>query len=112
MEGDDIYGMWETRNRKFEKRERKSPKPELLLPCPGTEAGMDRNFPETFAFLIFGTRQLPLPSFISFTVRLHWSLFAFVLTEQTLKGYFVKMSPVASMAQGGFSFILFGCTRS
>ena len=39
--------------------------------------------------------------------RYHWSLFAFVLTEQTLKGYFVKMSPVTSMAQDGFSFILF-----
>jgi len=61
MESDGIYGMWETGNRKFEKRERKSPKPKLLLPCPGTEAGMGINFPERFLLLISGTRQLPLP---------------------------------------------------
>ena len=67
MEGDDIYGMWETRNRKFEKRERKSPKPELLLPCPWTEAGMDRNFPD-FCFSHLWNQAAPSPSFIIFVI--------------------------------------------
>ena len=92
----------------FEKRERKSPKPELLLPCPGTEAGMDINFPERF--LLFSSLEpgSSLSLFHHFCdCCYHCSLFAFVLTEQTLKGYFVRMSPTTSAAQDEFSFILF-----
>ena len=100
----------------FEKRERKSPKPELLLPCPGTEAGMDINFPERFLLFLSLEPGSSLSLFHHFCdCCYHCSLFAFVLTEQTLKGYFVRMSPTTSAAQDEFSFILFfsfGCTRS
>ena len=92
----------------FEKRERKSPKPELLLPCPGTEAGMDINFPERFLLFLSLEPGSSLSLFHHFCdCCYHCSLFAFVLTEQTLKGYFVRMSPTTSAAQDEFSFILF-----
>ena len=68
---------------------------------------MDRNFPERF--LLFS--PLEPGSSLSFFHHFrgcfyHCSLFAFVLTEQTLKGDFVKMSPATSVAQDGFSFLL------
>ena len=68
---------------------------------------MDINFPERF--LLFS--PLEPGSSLSFFRHFcgcfyHCSLFAFVLTEQTLKGDFVKMSPATSVAQDGFSFLL------